>query len=637
MKLILQIQREGSNWHCVLFENDAIRPLFEKRVLLDKRDKVTIKGSQYPLARLVQAYSLHEKGDLALAFDSRGQREIGYYLFEQIFSGMAPEKMAALLEHAEVVLNIHSTDAHILSLPWILLADSEGFLFQRGWSFIHRPAQDRESVELPPSPRVLIIAPEPVSKKYIPTGALQHFSSLQESFTAMDNRLVENDHLRRVRTWAEFLHTIGEFIPNVIYYYGHGEGNASKTCLVFESDATPATADLRPLVDFAAQIKQLPNIPHLVYINCCHGDASGLLGVGQLLGARIPAVISNRTLVKIDVAQKQAQQILSRILFHAIPPHRAINRALQAMHGKDLSYDDSRWINLVLHGNYEKWVANPAKPADRLIQDSRWSFKIDRSRQFYFVAGQTRQMLREEKPRSHAFIWYGTRGQGLDKFHERLNIELKEDVESANIVEFNPRWPDLDPGGVNYNDLFTSMLVDAFKVADLSQIPGRIREKTQGAAGKQALVYLRHTPIDDPSRFNPVDLRTYLLWWDLHIVKPLFQNKIYGLLGISFEVKEPGRFLDYLVKEEIDNLDGMAETKVNILDQLDKLREKDLKDFFDTHRVAVPPDRIRKLCSEIIQETGGNYDETLKTILKKVNQTWDRKERPASGKRTFNY
>ena len=106
-------------------------------------------------------------------------------------------------------------------------------------------------------------------------------------------------------------------------------------------------------------------------------------------------------------------------------------------------------------------------------------------------------MLRERKPRSHAFIWYGRPGEGIEIFHQRLNMELRESLSRTHLYQVRPEWP---IEFTNFHRSCEDMFLEAFGISKLDDIPARVRAETAGAIGTQTLVYVRHTPIRSEKR-----------------------------------------------------------------------------------------------------------------------------------------
>jgi CHAT domain len=371
---------------------------------LGPQSTVDIKGQAYTLAALVQALIGYQPDDLQMVYDERGQLQVGRYLYTQIF-GVLDATERRRLRDTSVDARIVTEDEHLARLPWALLVDESVFLSTVGWSVALSHTLPHEDYELPPSPRLLVIAPQPVGVG--DTKADWHLEALETLLGGADPLHVRGQHLRVVETWEAFTQAVTAFRPHVVYYYGHGIGNPQTSRLVFASAQGNSRLD-KPIADMAACLRQQPDGPPLlVYLNCCQGDAGGLLGAGRVLGEQVPAVITNRTIARIDAAHGQGIALWRSILLDGAPPHTAVAKMHRNLIAMGLSFSNERWMTPVLHGHYSTWRANPPRPRSRLEYDPHWRLKFDRVKQFGQVYYLTTQMLRERRPRSLAYVWYG--------------------------------------------------------------------------------------------------------------------------------------------------------------------------------------------------------------------------------------
>ncbi|MCP4110227.1 MAG: hypothetical protein GY749_32680 [Desulfobacteraceae bacterium] len=616
MRYFLEISKAGKHYTVSIHQGDPDKARTFPDASLGPEAEITIKNNNFKLGDLIHALITYNPNDLELAFDERGQLQTGHYLYSQTIGRLNPSELEQLHNENETEIRIITHDEHIARIPWVLLAHRGIFLCTTSWSVALSTRKQATDVELPPSPRILVIAPQPAN--IAKTHAGIHLENLENLLSAKDHLLSLGKNLRLALTWEEFTELAKTFKPQIIYYYGHGEGDANNARLLFASNEKNKLAE-KPFTDFALCLRNMEKPPHLAYINCCQGDTAGFLSAGMQLGDFIPAVITNRTIAKIDAAQSQAMALWEDILLKGIAPHRAVADLYSRITDLDFSTTDVRWMTPVIHCHYDKWKANPPKPPDRIIHDPYWRFKIDRVTQFSTVATQTRQMLRERKPQSLAFVWYGQQGQGMETFHQRLNIELREDLANTHVYEVRPEWPaDL----LTPHRSFSDMLTEVFEVSSLEDIPARIRSKTYGAFGKQTLVYVRHQPVKSAKLINPKSLKIYLEWWD-SVFAPLLESNQFGLLGISFIVKNPSKFQSIILeKEQIEYLD-LNKTVFRLLDEMEKIARRDLLDFIRTHNIRLPIKRRDQVLESILEKTGGIYEKTVKELENLVEQAWD--------------
>jgi hypothetical protein len=616
MQYFLEIDTNAGHYEGRIHQGDASSAHPLPQIKLGPNAQITIKDETHTLGELIRALIAFESKVLETVFDERGQLELGQYLYVQSLGHWqnAPDPR----READIRLHIISEDEHILRLPWVLLAYGGNFLSMLGWSVILGSSDPLGDYELPPSPRLLVVIPQPAGVPDTQAGA--HLQELEEMLSRADHHFYQGKHLRVVRTWEEFQTQVNTQHYDLLYYYGHGTGDIHRSRLLFATGKTNERKDV-PVADLAACLRQAPKGPPLLaYVNCCQGDAGGILGAGRQLLNLIPAVVTNRTVAYIEAARQQALEFWRTTLLEGIPPHAAVAGMYARLGNMGLSLKDVRWMTPVLHSRYRNWKANPSQVRSPLDRSPHWRLKLDRVRQFSQVAYQTGQMLREHKPRSLVYVWYGQKGQGMDLFHQRLAVELRDVLPGVHLYEVPPRWPD---DLHNPHRSFEDMLLEAFEVYDsLENIPGRIRTQTRGESGRQTLVYVRHQPVPPDEIIKPSVLRTYLEWWEYNFV-PLLQRETdaFGLLGVSFEVRNPVKFLEVLEKK-IEGMD-LRHTVLHILDEMEQLAKKDLKEFLDTHRIDLPRSRRDRILGEILKETGGHYEMTLEALKLLVERAWD--------------
>jgi len=611
MQYFLEIDNKAGYYEGHIHQGDQASAYFLPKLELGPRTEITIKGKSYTLSKLIQSLNV---------FDERDQLELGRYLYAQTLGQWQGGQHQNV--EVDIQLRIITEDEHILRLPWVLLARNGIFLVIAGWSISLSRSGTLIDCELPPSPHLLMVMPQPID--WPDTQAKAHLEDLEEMLSQADHHFYQGRHLQVARTWEEFQSQVTNQHYDLLYYYGHGVGNIHHSRLVFASGKTGKQKEV-PVADIAACLRQAPNGPPLLaYVNCCQGDAGGILGAGRQLLDLIPAVVTNRTVAHIDAARPQAMQFWRATLLEGMPPHVAVVGIYSRLADMDLSLKDVRWMTPVLHNRYRNWKANPPRRSQP-YRDPHWQLKVDRVSQFSQVAYQTRQMLRERKPRALAYIWYGQKGQGLDLFHQRLKVELRDDISNVRLYEVRPRWPDdLHKPSRSFKD----MLLEAFEVISLDDIPGRIRTQTQGESGRQTLVYVRHQPVplpNDPKKpaiIKPDVLRTYLEWWDCNFVPLLHrETDAFGLLGVSFEVHNPPKFLEVLTKK-VDDLE-MSHTVLHVLDEMERLAKKDLRDFLKTHNIDLPSNRRERTLDKVLEETRGHYEKTLDALKLLVERAWD--------------
>jgi hypothetical protein len=628
MRYFIEIRPNGAGYTVDLHQGNVAVARRRSDVLLGPAATVQIKGRAYTLGELAEALARYDVRSLAAAYHVRGQLEIGQYLYGQLFGDLEPARLAG--QDAAVELRLVSAEEHITSLPWPLLAHQGVFLATSGWTTSLARDAPLRNCALPRHPRLLVVAPEPAGQPR--TGATEHVEQLERQLARFDRHLSRGDNLKVVTTWEDLSGCLEEFTPHVVYYYGHGSGDQHASALLFADGQQRTLA--RPATDLALALRRPASPPLLAYINCCSGASGGLLGAGWQIGQVVPAVITNRTIAHADAARAQALVLLPAMLGEGLPPHLALAQLSLRLEQLDLSFDDARWIAPVLYSQYSSWSGAERPRHDPLYHDAHWDLKLDRVRQFGTVAFQTRQMIRERRPQALAYVWYGRKGQGIEIFHERLKVELREDLPAqTQLYEVQPEWP---AEYSNERRSFEDMLCEAFAVPALRDIPPKIRAVSRSASGRPVLVYVRHQPVRSPEVLDPPRLKAYLKWWDSAFT-PLLGEHQHALLGISFEVqKDPLAFRRIIREEErIHELD-LASTNFRLLDELERLTEEDVID-----NVQLPPRLRERVVQEILGQTEGHYELTIRALRALIERTTDAPEdeepRPADGKRRYDY
>lgn len=627
MRYIIQITTDDNQHYqgCIHQGNPHLATPITAPLKIGPGDTVAIGGQSVRLSDVVSAFVERRTAAMPILTDERALLQLGQYLYQQLF-GTHPPSSYTSPRDSVVDLRIipGDNDEHSACLPWVLLAHNGIFLSAAGWSVSLCRDTPHTEVTLPPSPRMLVAMPEPRGPSaWEETYAQSHLEELQTRLAAYGHsHLSLGDALCCVSTWDEFTQQLRTFKPHIVYYYGHGSGNRDTARLIF-ADSTQQANEV-PIADVAQCLRSLPEAerPHIVYLNCCSGDAGGVLGAGWQL-AFVPAVVTNRTLAHIDAARAQGVAFWQGVLLEALPPHIVMANLYSRLVDLGLSFRDARWMTPVIHSHYDAWQATPPQRLDPLEHDPHWHLKLDRVSQFATVAFQTRQMVREQRPRVLAYTWYGQKGQGIETFHRRLRVELEHDLGSNTFMkEVSPEWP---MEYANPERSFADMLCEAFDVQSLRQIPAALRGVTRGATGRQVLVYVRHAPVRSKAVMNPALLKRYLTWWDTELA-PLLERHTHILLTVSFEVENAPKFRRVMMENE--DMYGLHLTHITyrLLDEMERVGLKDLYEFLQTHNIRLPQSRREQMLQRILEETGGHYDLTVAALRALVNRALDESE-----------
>ena len=604
--------------HCLVrIRNEEAGFYREKKFRLDSNAQIQTHRLQDILNDII-----HMDPEEIDTFDDEYQQELGEYLLTLLLEDFT-EPLPPQVE-----VHIAAATPRPLLLPWHVLAHNRFFLASQGWTVSLSGLQTGQGIWpdciLPDSPRVLLILPEPIAG--VASAAEFHLEELERALSARNHTLYRSGNLQVAHVWEAVTEKLNDFSPHVVYFYGacaEGSGEAAER-LQLPSLDDKSWRGITPEA-LATAIGEMPGEPPmLVYLNAADSGA-GLVRFGLALEKSVPAVITSRFLYETAIGREQGVKLLVDILTQAIPPHRAV-AGLPGRLDSDPSMTSAeiRWMTPLLFRRYGAWRARAAEPLARAIHDPHWHMKIDRVSQFSTVTTQSLQMVREGRPRCLAFAWYGKEGQGMERFHGRLKVELREYLGgfNAHLHEIRPDWPQelVDP-----EIAFRDCLLEAFEVRTIEDIPAAIRDFTRGASGRRTLVYLRHLPVRSKKPINPAALKSYLRWLDEELV-PLLAPNQFLLLGVSFVVTNPAKFRKAVLdKDRLEDL-PLKKTVFRLLDEMEELAIRDIVDFFKAHNIHLPSKNRDKAVERILEETGGHYEQTVEALERLVMESWDWEE-----------
>lgn len=598
-------------------------------------------------------------------FQERGQMDVGQQLSSQVFGSEGEERMRRLLDEA-VDLRIVTDDEEVAGLPWSLLYSNMIFPASNKWSVALSECKENcADWILPPSPKILIIAPTPLDDGR-PIQTEEHLDQLEFLLSASNKLYRRNHHLQCVGTYEEFLEKLTSYEPDIIYYYGHGEGNWASSHLIFAS----AAGDSRrvPVADLAHVLRQLrEKAPVMAYMNCCLGGAGGLLGVIGQLGNFVPAVITNCTTAYVDAARDQALSIWKKILVEGRPPHEAVARTRTNLIARGLSFRDLRWMTPVLHCSYRDWSHTLPPPKD-FVPSLRWEHKLDREAQFGRVL--SRAEVNFQGKNSLAFMVYGRPGQGIQALYERIQAELPEKLkfEFLKIIDLN--WPPLALDEKCYLT-FKEQFREFFDLETIEEIGAKLAAELRNRPSTSNVIFIRYTPIElglDQAivEAHLTRLKSYLDWLDQLLI-PRVPPNVRLIIAISFIVPEHSRpptshrrrrnwmnvgssmnsWLQLLRRargignpndsmpgaldtpefkvqaEELENSLCFPKLEFVVLEELGPVERKDLEAFIKDNQIPLPQFGNRNHIDEILNDTHGLFEAVLAKV-KHLNKTaWE--------------
>lgn len=618
MRYLINIQRDGDQYNGRIRSGNGGTPFNLTNVQLGADTKVEINGYPRTLGDIVENLVHHRIESIEADLDEGGQLAVGRHLYAETFGRMKAAGWALPVQAEGIEVRIVTEDEHIARLPWVLLASDGAFLSANGWSVALSSRDTYTDCVLPPSPKVLLVMPEPAGA---PTRAEKHLEDIVRTLSSANSLHTPGRNLEVAHTWEQFLHLARNFAPHVIYYYGHGVGDFHASSLLFVTGEGQDAVE-KPIVDFVNGLLSAPGLsPRLVYLNCCQGDTGGLLGAGRQLGGAVPAVISNCTAAHIGTAQRQGLTLLQSILLKATPPHTAVAEMRRDMAGMDLTFRDVRWMTPVLHCHYDAWRAEKPRPRNRIERDPDWRLKLNRREQFNAIFSPAVQMLSYHSPRTLAYVWYGQEGQGVELFNQRVKVELQRHCMRSRVLfrEVKVQWP-MAPH--DFNGSMESMLTSALDVAALDEITGLLNAELAGTGHAEALLYIRPRPIS-PEAVSAQAVKRYLAWWNKRVVPLLAGCSSYALIGLPFIVRDVKEFDTSLSAEGVREWD-FSHTGFSVLDEMGCLVRRDVVDYLLNYDIVdLPVEPRNRAIDSILAETRGEYELTLGKVTDIERLAWN--------------
>ncbi|WMP17281.1 CHAT domain-containing protein [Thiothrix lacustris] len=573
-------------------------------------DKVELKGKQVELARLDEAFT-HFKTDVLRDFDEAAQLQLGQHLYRLLFA-TAPADLFPADE--ETLLRVVSDDAFIQRIPWNLLTRDQTFLVMENWhiTVAAKTSGEPRTLHFADAPKVLLVCQAP--RDQTANGAEEHANDLLQFLRGRYGYFLNPQALDVVSDWDGFVRKLAEQPWDVIYYYGHGTGDGYGASLLF-ADGAGKTMEVT-MGKLASLLKACP--PSLLYLNACRSGSNGIAGSIIQLGALLPALLVNRTDAFTDAAREQARIFLERLLLDHYPPHQAITHAYSS---KGHGLASVRWMTPILYQHYTQWDFSGSNVQRFVGKDMHWYLKLDRTAQFSRVFYRTSDMLVSDSPSTLACFWYGTHDQGVDRFHERLPIELRKRSRDMDMVTFTFRWPP------HFNDPHKAcehMVCEGFGVRFLDYLPGSLQNLATGGVSNPQVIHCRFATL---RRGNPVRLGhlAYLLeWWGAEVHSRLRDYGIRALLAFAYELEQPDPHFGNICRGELAKAGLKSGMKLELLDELQTVNSEDILEFLDKFEVELPvtgDDRIH-LIHSIVQRSNGNYEQILNELQTIVSQAY---------------
>jgi hypothetical protein len=576
-------------------------------------DTVELKGKPVKFTALDHALTYFDTSPASVLhdFDETAQVQLGKHLYGLLFAD-APEDFFPAT--TPVMLRVVSEDAFIQRVPWNLLAQHKTFLILENWhiSVAAQITSNDRQVNFPAAPRVLLVCQAPHNQPA--THAQAHGESLLQFFRGRYNYYLNSQALDVVNNWSGFVRKLQEQPWDVIYFYGHGKGDADGAALWFADDEGKGMEV--SMQRLAMVLRDCQQQPSLLYLNACRSGSNGIGGAVMQLGERIPALVVNRTDAFTDAAREQARILLERVLLDHYPPHQAITHAYS---GKGHGMAHVRWMTPILYQHYSAWTFPHSSVQQFVSKDMHWYLKLDRTPQFSKVHYLTSNMLVADMPSSLICFWYGTPQQGVERFHQRLPIELKKLSPNMQMDTFRFYWP---PNLDDPHEAFGRMACEGFGISNLEYLPGMLQDASLGGANTPFVAHCQFATLRRGKAVRLEHVVKLLEWWGIEVHARLRPSGLKALLAFGYELDKPMPDVGKSFEASLKAAKLKAGMRLEILNELSMVSVQDIIDFLNNFEVelAVTGQERERLISKIVDNAQGNYESVLNELQTIVSQ-----------------
>lgn len=237
-RVFLELKPARQGYEARLHRGDPASSVSLRKLGLGRDARVIVKDGSYALGELIDLLAGNDMDRKAALFDERGQLALGQYLYGETLGKGKAGIGERLRDEDAVLVRVVTEDEDLARLPWALLARGGRFLCATGWSVMLCDTAECADCTLPPSPRILMMMPEPDGVPGTEAGA--HIDELEALLSASDPYLERGQHLALVHTWEDLRQALADRRYDLLYYYGHGLGDRDKSRWCSRPDrATP--------------------------------------------------------------------------------------------------------------------------------------------------------------------------------------------------------------------------------------------------------------------------------------------------------------------------------------------------------------------------------------------------------------
>lgn len=544
-------------------------------------------------------------------------------LLSELLRGLFPQQTHGNITPVEkaVRLRIWTDDPLLLQQPWRLVRWHGQLLIHSGWTFeLVQTERSEGQIEIFSPTKLLIVAPTYGGRAGGgDIGTDSHLENLKELLGSLSRKgQLEEDYFQRARTRSELLGMLKGMQPEILYYYGHGEFLDDQLCLMLDGDSPDSGLQ-------ALQVSELLSLfgthkPRVVFLNGCVTGAGGWQSAGTQLGAHIPLVIANRTIVFSKEAAQTAQWWFRSLFHDRIDPVESLHAADEAQ-----SQWQPHWMTTVIHSRYQySRIAGPS----REYQDPDQHLDLDRDAPRALAVRHVKDLVTDQTRKVESIVAYATRSNMVSDFSTQLLRELTDsDQQKLFRVQHIPlkRFPQLPEH--RFSEL-RDQLVKELKV----QLRAKPTETLRQLLNRQ-----HRAPMGTIPRVLWLDFGVFGEGKDMHppptplpewlafckeVLAPECPDGLFLLATLCIEVEEPAVLPFILEQIETARLDLSSSIfRCSGLPPLHLVTEGDLHDYL-TKAKHGPEALARELAKYIYQLTKGEYEAAVSWIRRGHVEGW---------------
>jgi len=252
------------------------------------------------------------------------------------------------------------------------------------------------------------------------------------------------------------------------------------------------------------------------------------------------------------------------------------------------------------------------------LQDDSWRLTLDRRRQTALARGFIQDM-QETRPMGSALalFWHGPRGSGLGRLHHRLRHVLRGNT-ACQVLE--PGWPLAGFLPDDFAGLYEAELgLDPLELESHDELERALAHRYDALpSGGGQILYVDHGVL--PEEFSQREdalaiLADYVTWWATRFV-PGVPRRLAPVLAVAVEIPDVAAELwDAKLRERVGELrPTILPVRAEVLPVLPDVTTLDVLEFIHLYELDIPREFRERVASELVETTGGAYEETVREI-----------------------